>query len=277
MNFFDGWLALNSRFDEGDLTAQTQLVGYKLFAIFNERKFPESLVMTDRELQSRTNIKSGQTIVAARRSLKNAGLIDFESARAKATRYRLTIKQDSSKNQASFKQESSKRQASGLVSYTHVREDETEDVKTFITTTAGAREGGSEDEAAGLVSYAQNPETPELIAVLDYWDEELRGGRMTFEHQSKLEVYLQQYGGEWVKAAMKEASDANNNPHGMSPKYLFTVLKNKANPKATKGGERIEQPKSVGQPITDNPPAVIIPPALQGQYAEWIRKNATTA
>ena len=41
MNFFDCWKTLNTRFDEGDMTAQTQLVGYKLFAIFNERMFPD--------------------------------------------------------------------------------------------------------------------------------------------------------------------------------------------------------------------------------------------
>lgn len=118
MNFFDGWLALNACFDEGDLSATTQLVGYKLFAIFNERKFPESLLITDRELMSRTNIKSGQTIVEARRQLKNAGLIDFTANKARPTRYRLTIKQDSSKIQASAKQETSKRQASRFISYT---------------------------------------------------------------------------------------------------------------------------------------------------------------
>ena len=90
MKFFDYWFALNTRFDEGDLTAQTQLVGYKLFAIFNERKFPEWLPLTDRELMSRTNIKSGQTIVEARRQLKNAGLIDFTTAKARPTRYTFT-------------------------------------------------------------------------------------------------------------------------------------------------------------------------------------------
>lgn len=68
MDFFSCWKTLNERFDEGDLTAQAQLVGYKIFAIFSERMFPESLPISDRELQSRTNIKSGQTIAAARRA-----------------------------------------------------------------------------------------------------------------------------------------------------------------------------------------------------------------
>lgn len=147
MNFFDCWKTLNTRFDEGDMTAQTQLVGYKLFAIFNERMFPEWLPLTDRELQSRTNIRSGQTIVEARRQLKNAGLIDFKTAKNKPTQYRLTIpiKHESSTNQAPDKHESSTGQARGFVPYTRVREDvKTLDLKTEdtlnTTTTTHVRE-----------------------------------------------------------------------------------------------------------------------------------------
>ena len=117
MDFFSCWKTLNACFDNGDLTAQAQLVGYKIFAIFNERMFPESLSISDRELMSRTNIKSGQTIVAARRALKNAGLIDFETAKNKPTRYRLTIAQ-SSTNQAPIKHESS---TGKFVCYTRAR------------------------------------------------------------------------------------------------------------------------------------------------------------
>ena len=110
MKFFDCWKALNECFDESNLTALTQLVGYKLLAVANELKFPDSFLLTDRELMSRTNIKSGRTIVEARRQLKNAGLIDFETEKARPTRYRFTInqarfKQDSSKCQARFKQD----------------------------------------------------------------------------------------------------------------------------------------------------------------------------
>ena len=259
MNFFDGWFALNSRFDEGDLTAQTQLVGYKLFAIFNERKFPDSLLLTDRELQSRTNIKSGRTIVEARRSLKNAGLIDFETVKNKPTRYRLTIepsKHQVSTEEAQSKHEVSTKEASGLVPYTHVREDvKTEDVKTKIIpiTDAGARD---------------------LDKVEDYW-QELGGGRLTVEHLSKLEVCLNQHGLDWVMEAMKEAADSNGSRFGASPKYLFAVIAGKK-----KGGERREQreqPKPAEQPFTVPENPVYIPPALRPQYNEWVRKNSGTA
>ena len=92
MKFFDYWQALNECFDEGDVPAQAQLIGYKLLALFNRRMFPESLLLSDRELMSLTNIKSGQTIVDARRRLKNAGLIDFQTSKSKPTRYQLLIK-----------------------------------------------------------------------------------------------------------------------------------------------------------------------------------------
>ena len=120
---------------------------------------------------------------------------------------------------------------------------------TTTTTGAGARESES-DEATGSVSYTQNPETPELIAVLDYWEEKLHGGRLTFEHQSELEVYVNRYGLEWVKEAMRKAADGNDSPYGIRPKYLFTILKNKANPKAkaTKGGEKDEQRDEYAKP-----------------------------
>lgn len=259
MNFFDGWFALNSRFDEGDLTAQTQLVGYKLFAIFNERKFPDSLLLTDRELQSRTNIKSGRTIVEARRSLKNAGLIDFETVKNKPTRYRLTIepsKHEVSTEEAQSKHKVSTKEASGLVPYTHTREDvKTEDVKTNIIpiTVAGARD---------------------LDKLEDYW-RELGGGRLTVEHLSKLEVCLNQHGLDWVMEAMKEAADSNGSRFGASPKYLFAVIAGKE-----KGGERREQPKrseQTQQPfvVPDNP--VYVPPALRNIFPAGIIGNTGTA
>ena len=83
MTFFDGWRALNTCLDASDLTAPTQLVAYKLFVIFNERRFPESLLVSDRELLSRTNLKSTKTIFESRRQLKNAGIFDFTAEQGK--------------------------------------------------------------------------------------------------------------------------------------------------------------------------------------------------
>lgn len=154
MEFFDGWKPLNARFDEGDLTALTQLVGYKIYAIFDEHRFPESLPISDRELMSRTNIKSGQTIVAARRALKNAGLIDFTTAKNKPTRYRLTIQ--SSTNQAPIKHETSTNQAGEANSYIRVR-----DPYTPITKPKGNKNflKGGENVETTASSYTKTKRT----------------------------------------------------------------------------------------------------------------------
>lgn len=214
MNFFDCWKTLNECFDESNLTALTQLVGYKLFAVANELKFPESFLLTDRELMSRTNIKSGQTIVEARRQLKNAGLIDFETKKARPTRYRFTInqatiKQDSSNNQARFKQDSSKIENP----YIRARED----VKTL-------------DSLSVNHLSTRGREISELDTIFEYWERDLRGGRLSFEHQGQIAAWLAQHGVEWLKAAMRETSDANGNSHGLSFKLLRAVIDRKLNP-----------------------------------------------
>ena len=216
MEFFEGWKTLNARFDECDLTALTQLVGYKLLAIDNELRHPDSFLLTDRELMSRTNIKSGQTIVAARRDLKNAGLIDFKTAKSKPTRYWFTIKQDSSNNQANIKQDSSKNQASLASSNIRTRE-EVLDLKT-------------EDSLSSSYACAN---TSKLDNILEYW-EQSGGGRLTVEHQSELAALVEKRGADFVKAAIREAADSNGSRFGLSMKFFRSVL-------ASKGGKKIER------------------------------------
>lgn len=174
MQFFDCWKTLNARFNEGDMTAQTQLVGYKLLAIFNERMFPEWLPLTDRELQSRTNIKSRQTIVAARRALKNAGLIDFNSPKNKSKRYRLTVEHESNTNQAPIKHQSSTNQAGESVPYMRARED----IKTFKTKDVKTS-SAAEDDAHGRTCVNRNSKIAKLpntentdMDIHDIWEYE---------------------------------------------------------------------------------------------------------
>lgn len=188
--FFDIWQTLNSRFDEGDLPAHAQLVGYKLLAASTESVSPSSFSLSDRELQSRTQIKSTQTIVDARRRLKNAGLIDFQTHKARATQYQFLVKQDSSKIQTNDKQDSNKRQATGLVPYTvsacevGEQKEKESSPRTPLkekekTERAGAREeeaaAGSQAGLAGALPLT----TPDANSIHDVWlseiGEELRG------------------------------------------------------------------------------------------------------
>ena len=64
---------------------------------------------------------------------------------------------------------------------------------------------------------------------------------MTIEHQSELSVWLERYGYDWLRLAMKEASDANSNPRGVNPKFLFAVLKRKEDVKGGESNERIDK------------------------------------
>ena len=52
---------------------------------WNACKRPTSFLLTDRELQSLTGLSSSNAITAAKRQLKNFGLIDFKSSKAGTT------------------------------------------------------------------------------------------------------------------------------------------------------------------------------------------------
>lgn len=207
MEFFESWKALNKRFKEGKLTALTQLVGYKLFAVANELRFPENFLLTDRELQSLTNIKSGRTIVEARRQLKNAGILDFDAKKARPVRYRFTIAQISSKQEVSKIEASGKQEVSKILG---CNMPACEDVKTK-----------NNDDCA----CANADEMDELM---EYWEAQ-GGGRLTFEHQAEIAVWLSEKGLLWLKEAVKTAANANNNLRGMSFNYLKAIVSTRLN------------------------------------------------
>ena len=211
MEFFEGWKALNSRFDSDNPTAMTQLIGYKLLAIDNERHHPDEFSVSDRDLMKRTGIQSTQTIHAARNTLKQMGLIDFETPKGKPTQYRWTINQTPIKHP----------------------------IKHLPNTNQTLSDNPNNACAIDVKTLRQNQsiaceKVEELDKLLDYWAHDLHGGRLSFEHQSKLSALMTERGLDWLKAAMKEAADANNNPRGLSPKFLFSVIARKQDkPKAT--------------------------------------------
>ena len=76
---------------------------------------------------------------------------------------------------------------------------------------------------------------------MEYWERDLRGGRLTFEHQAEIAVWLSKKGLHWLKDAMKTAAESNNNPRGMSFKYLKAVISNKLKSETAatpKGGDK---------------------------------------
>lgn len=220
VQFFEGWRTLTARLEMGDLTALTQLVGYKLYAMFDEARFPENLPISDRELMRRTGIKSTRTIFEARRRLKNAGLIDFKVQKGKETVYRLCL-------------------AGETVGKQLVNSCQTPKENSYIRARAP---NPCPPVSSSSSARARASEPTGVDELADFWTE-LQGGRLTFEHLSELERLIDRHGVDWVKAAMREASDANGNRYGLSFKLFRAVVNRRLKPKEVKAnGYRYHAP-----------------------------------
>lgn len=77
----------------------------------------------------------------------------------------------------------------------------------------------------------------EVDELVEYWERDLRGGRLSFEHMSELSVWVKTKGKDFVKETMREASDSNG--ISLNMKLLRKVLETKANPQPLKGGEKV--------------------------------------
>lgn len=224
---------LNRFFDaatEQTLSGSDQLIYLHLFNKFNRAHWTETISVRDAELLELcrlydTNGKpsSINIIRNAKSRLKAKGFIDFTAGKGnKPTEYRLIplhpvdtpvdtpadTPVDTSAN-----------------SYIRVRED-VPDVKTLSSSSARAR--------------ASEPTGVDELA--DFWTE-LQGGRLTFEHLSELERLIDRHGVDWVKAAMREASDANGNRYGLSFKLFRAVVNRRLKPKEVKAnGYRYHAP-----------------------------------
>lgn len=223
----DYFRAFHSLKQELNLSMSAQAVYFSILGEFNAARFPKQLSLSDRELQALAGLKSVATAHDAKRILKNHKLIDFTSKRGSKgyTEYQLST-EHLPNNSRTITEQSPNNETNP---YIRAREDvKTLDDKTFINHSMDAR--AREDS--------------ELDTILEYW-EGLNGGRLTFEHQSALNALIKDKGVDWVKSAMKEAADVNSNPRGLSPKFLFGVIKRKANPFSQKGGEKSERPARI--------------------------------
>lgn len=209
MTFFDGWRALNTCLDAGDLTAPTQLVAYKLFAIFNERRFPESLPVSDRELLSRTNLKSTKTIFEARRQLKNAGIFDFTAEAGKTTRYKFG-KQLINSSETVGKQLVNSLETPEANPNIHAR-DKTEDLKTKDTSATAAR--------------ARAPVNYDIDKLVERWESSEAFGKIDMLIVAKLTALLKTYSVDEILSAMDKAILSNDNRRGINYNYFEAILK----------------------------------------------------
>ena len=203
---------------ERKLSGSDQLMYLHIFNKFNQAHWTETLRIKDAELKEvmrlyDTNGKpaSIETIRRGRQRLKAKGFIEFKSGDGQEPEYKLPCLHPDDTPADTPDNTPADSWAS---SYLRTRED----VQDFKRKNLPVNGAGA----------------CELDNLLEYWESELHGGRLTVEHQSELSVWLERYGYDWLRSALKEASDANSNPRGVNPKFLFAVLKRKAD---VKGGE----------------------------------------
>lgn len=226
IDYFNAFQNLKRR---KNFSAGVQSAYFAILGEFNLQRYPAELALSTRELKELAGLKSVATAHEVRNVLKNNKLVDFETKRG-TTIYRLLsehlpneIRTATERRQAN--QPNDNRTPHALSSNAFLgtqMETETVEEKTLSIDYQSTR--------------ARN--TTDLDTLLEYWDEELKGGRLTFEHQSQIAAWLAQHGLEWVKSAMREASDANGNSYGVNFKLLRGVIERKANPMPLKGGEK---------------------------------------
>lgn len=244
IDFFNGFQSLKRR---KRFSAGAQSTYFAILAEFNSAYFPESISISTRDLQQLAGLKSVSSAHECRNVLKNSNLIDFKTQNC-TTVYRLLTEHLPNKNGLGAEHQPNVNRTAGGFFNIPACEDSRLETENSVRSQS-ARERGTEKEEETLSNreHAQASETAATIdEVVDYWERTLLGGRMTVEHQSELLIYLNdpEKGLEWVKEAMKEASDANSNPHGLSFKLLRGVIEKKKTPKpekkksALKGGEK---------------------------------------
>ena len=231
-NYVEGSAALHKLNEEQPLQSTAQLVYLHLLWLNHCLGNTGTVEISDRQLAIRTSLNK-QSITDAKRFLKNRGLIDFSKGKGKSTEYTLLFfaKEEHPVGQSVGHPVGQSARLSTL-SYPGDKP-------------APPPKGGPANEPVDEQTDHAPACEDEFEELLDYWERDLHGGRLTIEHQSELEVYLRDKGLEWVKETMREASDGNNNPRGMQPKFLFAVIKRKlaeaeGKPKTGKGGSQWE-------------------------------------
>ena len=209
---------------ERKLSGSDQLMYLHIFNKFNQAHWTETLRIKDAELKDLMRLydttgkpASIDVIRRGRQRLKAKGFLDFKSGDGYEPEYRLPCLHPADSPADSPANTPADSQACSDI---RTREDvlDVKTDKTVVVVDAGARTLNEVDE------------------LVEYWERELRGGRLSFEHMSELSVWLKSKGYEFVKEAMREASDSNG--IALNMKLLRKVYDNKVNPQPLKGGER---------------------------------------
>ena len=222
-----------------ELTANTRSLYYALLGEFNAGFWSQELCFSDRTMQTLAGVKSLHGIHDAKSALKMMGLIDFRPGKNRKTIYKLCTEHLANTWRTPAEHLPNTAGTLGASSNIRTREDlKTLDLKTLdlSTTTTSTR-----------VRDFQ-----ELDDILEYWERDLRGGRLSFEHQSQIAAWLDQHGVEWVKGLMKEASDANST--GLNFKFLRAVLERREKGGAKRASKRTEFKYDLSGCVGDDDP-----------------------
>lgn len=218
IDHFNGFQSLKQgkRFSAG-----VQSTYFALLAEFNRQRFPAELSLSTRDLKELAGLKSVATAHECRNVLKNNKLIDFET-RAGITVYRLLTDHLPKSNRMVAEHQPNGNRTLQAGFNVHACGDlrpKTEENRSIAGT--GARKIEDEEE------------------IQEYWERDLHGTRLTVEHLSELDVLIRKYGREWLKSAMKEASEVNTNSFGLSFRFLRGVIDRKL-----KGGKKLERERA---------------------------------
>ena len=205
--YYDALKDFFKRNEARPLASSAQLVYLHLLQLNNCHGRSGLVTVSDGKLAELTQL-SRPTVTTAKRTLKSAGLIDFDGGKCGArhgTRYTLRI---------FLAGDLAGDLASGENPNIRVREDL--DVKTL-------------DVSAVSATRACAPVNYEIDRLIDRWEQSAALGKLDMLIVSKLNALLESYTCEEILAAMDKAILGNDNKHGVSYNYVESILK---------GGER---------------------------------------
>lgn len=197
----------------GELSVAEQVLFFRLFLINNKAGWAEWFGADNRRLMLDTGIKSEHTIISARNSLKQKGIIDFVSGKkGQPTRYTLTtvLHGYTAKNTATNAVQKPftatiavntavKSAVNNAVKSAGIKDLETRDIETAAA--AASDEHGIKEVMAAF-SENIHPVTGEI-------------------ERDMLVDFCESYGCQWTLEAIREAVASN----GFSLKYIGAILK----------------------------------------------------
>ena len=194
-----------------NLSAGTQSTYFALLGEFNAARFPEHLSISDRELKALAGLKSVSSAHEAKRSLKNAKLIDF-SKDGGVTVYMLCTEHLPNSNRTLTEHLPNTFENPNI----RVR-DKTEDVKTLDIPSFV-------HSACACAPDEWNAEIEETLSRLWFSN---NGAPVTAELFSYFQALIAKHGLQWLEAMILEASASYGGQYRMSVKYFRSCVDRK--------------------------------------------------